>query len=73
MFLQYAPAGALLPPADWNSFRDLLESADARAYLERAFHRAPLALRLFPAEVARAMSAPPTRAFLAAVSPGEPR
>jgi len=62
------PAGALLPPADWNSFRDLLESADARAYLERAFHRAPLALRLFPAEVARAMSAPPTRAFLAAVS-----
>lgn len=65
------PAGALLPPADWTRFRDLLEGADARAYLERAFHRAPIALRLFPAEVARAMSAPPTRAFLAAVSPGD--
>ncbi len=63
------PAGAVLPAAEWRTFRELLDGADARAYLERAFHRAPVALRLFPSEIARAMSAPTTRAFLAAVAP----
>ncbi len=65
------PAGALLPPAEWTGFRELLERADARAYFERAFRRAPMALRLFPGEVARALSAPATRSFLAAVSAGD--
>jgi len=63
------PAGAVLPAGEWKGFRELLDSADARRYLERAFHRAPVALRLFPGEIARAMSAPATRAFLDAVVP----
>lgn len=62
------PAGALLPAADWGTFRDLLERGDPKAYLERAFHRAPVALRLFPGEVARALSAPVTRSILSAVA-----
>src|SRR5437016_4107014 len=64
------PAGAVLPAAEWAGFRQLLDTVDARAYLERAFHRAPAALRLFPREIARAMSAPATRAFLGAVADG---
>jgi len=63
------PAGAVLPAAEWAGFRQLLDTVDARAYLERAFHRAPVALRLFPREIARAMFAPATRAFLEAVAP----
>lgn len=62
------PGGALLPEAEWTAFREVIDRADARVYLERAFHSAPLALRLFPAEVARAMSSPATRGFLAAVA-----
>jgi pimeloyl-ACP methyl ester carboxylesterase len=62
------PAGAVLPRAEWSEFRDLFERGDARAYLGRAFRSAPLALRLFPGEVARAMSSPTTRSFLAAVA-----
>jgi pimeloyl-ACP methyl ester carboxylesterase len=61
------PAGAVLPQAEWSAFREVLDRGDARTYLERAFHDAPLLLRLFPGEVARAMSSPATRAFLAAV------
>jgi pimeloyl-ACP methyl ester carboxylesterase len=62
------PAGAVLPEVEWTAFRELFDRADARAYLERAFHSAPLLLRLFPGEIARAMSSTATRAFLAAVS-----
>jgi pimeloyl-ACP methyl ester carboxylesterase len=62
------PAGALLPREQWTTFRALFDGADARAYVERAFHRPPLALRLFPGEVARALAAPATRAFLDAVA-----
>jgi pimeloyl-ACP methyl ester carboxylesterase len=62
------PAGAVLPEGEWTVFRELFERADAAAYLERAFHAAPIALRLFPGEIARAMTSPATRAFLAAVS-----
>jgi pimeloyl-ACP methyl ester carboxylesterase len=54
------PAGALLPRERWAPFRELVSARDAQGvarYLERAFHRAPLALRLFPQEVIRAMSA----------------
>jgi pimeloyl-ACP methyl ester carboxylesterase len=62
------PGGAVLEQSEWLQFRGLLERADPRAYLERAFHRAPLALRFFPDEVIQAISAPATRAFLAAVA-----
>jgi len=62
------PAGAFLPEAEWATFRELFDRADARAYLERAFHAAPIALRLFPGEIARAMSSAATRAFFAAVA-----
>ena len=62
------PAGALLPREEWTQFRAVLDGADANGYIERAFHRAPLALRLFPAEIARAMAAPVTRAFLDGVA-----
>ena len=62
------PAGAVLPEVEWTAFRDFLDRGDARLYLQRAFHSAPLALRLFPAEVARAMSSAATRKFLAAVA-----
>jgi pimeloyl-ACP methyl ester carboxylesterase len=65
------PAGALLPRDEWTQFRALFDSGDANGYIERAFHRAPLALRLFPAEIARAMASPVTRAFLDAVAPDD--
>jgi pimeloyl-ACP methyl ester carboxylesterase len=59
------PAGALLPEAEWTRFREIFDRGDARAYLERAFHAAPIALRLFPGEIARALSSSATRAFFA--------
>jgi pimeloyl-ACP methyl ester carboxylesterase len=62
------PAGALLPEGEWTAFRQLFDRADARTYLKRAFHAAPIALRLFPGEIARAMKSPATRGFFAAVS-----
>ena len=52
------PAGALLPREEWTQFRALVDGADASGYIERAFHRAPLALRLFPGEIARALDLP---------------
>lgn len=64
------PAGALLDEAAWAPFRALVSAADgagAERYLARAFHRAPLALRLFPGEVLKAMQAKATRGILAAV------
>src|SRR5439155_530103 len=39
------PAGAVLPAAEWAGFRQLLDTVDARAYLERAFHPPPAAAR----------------------------
>jgi len=65
------PAGALLAPELWGPFRELLSARDRAGvarYLDRAFHRAPLALRLFPAEVIRAMSAEACGGILDAVS-----
>lgn len=61
------PAGALLPQKEWEPFRALVSARDRRGvalYLERAYHRAPLALRLFPAEVIRAMWAEPAQGIL---------
>lgn len=54
------PGGATLAKELWEPFREILSARDARGaarYLKAAFHRAPLALRLFPREVIRAMSA----------------
>ncbi|MGZ6125837.1 MAG: alpha/beta fold hydrolase [Myxococcales bacterium] len=64
------PGGALLARERWAAFRELLSANDAQGvarYLERAFHRAPLAMRLFPREVIRAMSAEACQGILDAV------
>lgn len=65
------PAGALLGREEWAPFRSLVSARDrlgARRYLERAFHRAPVALRLFPGEVIKAMWAEAAQGVLAAVA-----
>ena len=65
------PGGALLAPGEWAPFRALLDATDARgarAYLARAFHRPPLALRLYPQPVLAAMADPAARGILAAIS-----
>jgi pyruvate dehydrogenase E2 component (dihydrolipoamide acetyltransferase) len=52
------PAGALLAREEWEPFRALVSARDragVKRYLERAFHRPPLALRLFPSQVIQAM------------------
>jgi pimeloyl-ACP methyl ester carboxylesterase len=64
------PAGALLTREEWEPFRALISARDRRGvaqYLERAFHRAPIALRLFPGEIIRAMWAEGSRGVLDAV------
>jgi len=65
------PGGASLSRELWPPFRQLITARDRAGvarYLERAFHRAPLALRLFPREVIRAMSAPACQGILDALS-----
>ncbi|HWE24029.1 MAG TPA: alpha/beta fold hydrolase [Myxococcales bacterium] len=62
------PGGAVLSRAEWAEFRQVLASGDTRAYLERAFYSAPLALRLFPDQVARAISSPAALSFLAGIT-----
>ena len=52
------PAGATLDRALWQPFRALVSARDRKGvarYLERAFHRPPVALRLFPSEVIKSM------------------
>ncbi len=52
------PGGARLDRAAWAPFRELVSARDRRGvgrYLEVAFHRPPLLLRLLPGEVIRAM------------------
>lgn len=64
------PAGAILPREEWEPFRALVSASDssgARRYLSRAFHSAPLPLRLFPGEVVKAMEAPASRGFLESI------
>ena len=61
------PAGALLDREEWEPFRALVSARDRRGvarYLDRAFHRAPLALRLFPSPVIRAMWAESAQGIL---------
>jgi pimeloyl-ACP methyl ester carboxylesterase len=64
------PAGALLAREQWEPFRALVSARDrqgVRRYLDRAFHRPPLALRLFPSEVIRAMWAESSQGVLDAI------
>ena len=64
------PGGATLGRESWAPFLHLVSARDedgVARYLERAFHRPPLALRLFPGEVIRAMSAPACRGVLEAL------
>ncbi|MCA1826136.1 MAG: alpha/beta fold hydrolase [Myxococcales bacterium] len=65
------PAGALLAREQLQSFRALVSARDRMGvarYLERAFHRAPLPLRLFPSELIKAMWAESTQGILDAVA-----
>ena len=65
------PGGAMLDRALWAPFRELVSARDRRGvarYLEAAFHRPPLALRLFPGEVIRAMWAESAQGILGAVT-----
>ena len=64
------PAGALLAREQWAPFRELVSARDRKGvarYLERAFHRAPFGLRLFPSEVIKAMWAESSQGILDAV------
>ncbi len=61
------PAGALLAREEWAPFRALVSARDRPSvarYLDRAFHRAPLALRLFPSAVIEAMWAEAAQGIL---------
>jgi pimeloyl-ACP methyl ester carboxylesterase len=65
------PAGALLAREEWEPFRALVSAKDrpgVQRYLARAFHQPPLALRLFPSEVIKAMWAESSQGILAAVA-----
>jgi pimeloyl-ACP methyl ester carboxylesterase len=65
------PGGALLSKELWAPFRKLVSAADragAARYLERAFCRPPLLLRLFPGEVSGAMAAEACGGILDALS-----
>jgi pimeloyl-ACP methyl ester carboxylesterase len=65
------PGGALLGRGEWAPFRALVSARDRAGvdrYLEAAFHRPPFALRLFPGEVIKAMSAEACQGILDAVA-----
>ena len=65
------PGGALLDRAEWAPFRELISARDrqgARRYLEQAFHRAPLLLRLFPQQIIELMWAEPSQGILDALA-----
>jgi pimeloyl-ACP methyl ester carboxylesterase len=65
------PGGAMLSRELWAPFRELISARDrpgVARYLERAFRRVPLLLRLFPGEVIRAMSTEACQGILDAVS-----
>ena len=64
------PGGATLARELWAPFRDLVSARDpagARRYLAAAFHKPPIALRLFPREVIKAMWTDAARGVLDAV------
>jgi pimeloyl-ACP methyl ester carboxylesterase len=65
------PGGATLSSELWAPFRALVSARDRAGvarYLERAFHRVPVALRLFPGEVIQAMSSDASQGILDALS-----
>jgi pimeloyl-ACP methyl ester carboxylesterase len=68
------PTGASLPAEEFQEFAALLQPEGARdvwRYLDRAFHRAPLALRLVPGEVIKAMRAPSAQGLLGSLGEGD--
>jgi pimeloyl-ACP methyl ester carboxylesterase len=68
------PAGAMVSAEELGEFLQLLQPKSARdawRYLDRAFHRAPLALRLLPNEIIKAMSAPSAQGFFASLGDGD--
>jgi pyruvate dehydrogenase E2 component (dihydrolipoamide acetyltransferase) len=65
------PGGALLSRDLWAPFRQLVSASDRAGvarYLEHAFRRPPLLLRMFPGEVSSAMSAEACSGILDALS-----
>jgi abhydrolase domain-containing protein 6 len=65
------PAGATVPAEELTEFISLVQpkgARDVRRYLDRAFHRAPLGMRLAPGEVMRAMHSASARGFLGALA-----
>jgi len=65
------PGGALLSSDLWAPFRELVSVSDRAGvarYLEHAFCRPPLLLRMFPGEVSGAMAAEACRGILDALS-----
>lgn len=65
------PGGALLAPEEWAPFRALVSARDKAGvgrYLDLAFHRVPLALRLFPGEVVKAMWSEAAQGVLGAIA-----
>ena len=65
------PGGALMERGQWGPFRELISAKDRRGvsrYLEKAFHRAPLAMRLFPDAVIEMMWAEAAQGILDAVA-----
>lgn len=64
------PGGAMLDRALWAPFRELVSARDRRGverYLEAAFHEPPLALKLLPGEVVKAMWSESAQGILGAV------
>ena len=64
------PAGAALRREDWGPFRALVSATDragVQRYFERAFHSAPVLLRLCPSEIVKAMWAECSQGILDAV------
>jgi pimeloyl-ACP methyl ester carboxylesterase len=65
------PGGAPLGQEEWEPFRALVSARDRKGvlrYLNAAFHRAPVAMRLFPSVIIEAMWAEAAQGVLGAVS-----
>jgi pimeloyl-ACP methyl ester carboxylesterase len=64
------PGGARFPREEWAPFRALVSATDragVRRYLDKAFHRAPIFMRLFPGGLIEAMQAECAQGILEAV------
>ena len=65
------PAGATLDRQHWEPFRALVSAQDragVERYLAHAFHKPPLALRLFPGEVIKTMWSDAAQGILGALT-----